>query len=273
MASMVMPEKFSGAEEWEDWVFQFDTVAEINKWPEEQKALYLRLCLVGNALSAFRDLPEESRESYAKAREALGRRFNPREASEREKARFVQRTRNPGEDIAAFATDLGRLARRAYPSWPEDARKTVVRDRFLDGLDSKIRVWVKQARPASLEEAIGVAIEMEAIHFAESSTRGVNALAPATLTREPREIGVESRRCGREDKVEAASWQNSETMREVVELLRQMAVSSGGDRGPAPERRRSNSGVRRRDRLRCWTCGEEGHVRAECPRFSSPGND
>jgi hypothetical protein len=168
---MVMPEKFGGAGDWEDWVFQFETVAVINKWTEEQKTLYLRLCLVGNALSAFRDLPEENRESYAKAREALGRRFNPKEASEKEKARFIKRTRNPGEDIATFATDLERLARRAYPSWPEDARKVVVRDRFLNGLDGNIRVWVKQAGPVSLEDAIGVATEMVAIHFAETYTR------------------------------------------------------------------------------------------------------
>jgi hypothetical protein len=135
-------------------------------------------------------------------------------------------------------------------------------------------VWVKQARPVGLEDAIGVATEMEAIHFAETYTRGVNVLAPATPTAGPREIGeVESRGCGREDRVEAALRENSETMKEVLEFLRGISVSGGDDRGPAPELRRSTSRVRRRDRLRCWVCSEEGHVRAECPRLSSPVND
>ena len=34
---VIIPEPFSGEDSWEDWIDQFDSIAEINHWKDEQK--------------------------------------------------------------------------------------------------------------------------------------------------------------------------------------------------------------------------------------------
>ena len=46
---VIVPEYFSGEESYEDWLDQFESIAEINHWNSEQKLMWLKVCLTGRA--------------------------------------------------------------------------------------------------------------------------------------------------------------------------------------------------------------------------------
>ena len=56
----------------------------------------------------------------------------------------------------------------AYPSAPLDVRETLAKEQFIDSLvDSEMRLRIKQSRPKNLNEAVRLAVELEAFNKAE----------------------------------------------------------------------------------------------------------
>ena len=50
---VIIPEPFSGEQSWEDWLDQFESIAAINGWDDEQKLIWLKVRLTGRALLAY----------------------------------------------------------------------------------------------------------------------------------------------------------------------------------------------------------------------------
>ena len=46
---LVLPDRFSGKEEWNQWISHFDNVAAVNTWNEAQKLLWLNVRLTERA--------------------------------------------------------------------------------------------------------------------------------------------------------------------------------------------------------------------------------
>ena len=60
----------------------------------------------------------------------------------------------------------------AYPSAPYDVRETLSKEYFIDALiDSDIRLRIKQSRPATLNDAIRLAVELEAFVKSEEKNK------------------------------------------------------------------------------------------------------
>jgi len=73
----LLPEKFDGSENFDDWVSTFECISEINGWNEREKALWLRAYVKGKAHVAYQRLSHETRESYKNITIALRNRFKP----------------------------------------------------------------------------------------------------------------------------------------------------------------------------------------------------
>ena len=77
---VLLPATFSGEGEsrWDEWIEHFESCAEVNKWEsDEDKLKWLRVRLVGKALTAFRRLGQSARSKYGECKEALLHRFHP----------------------------------------------------------------------------------------------------------------------------------------------------------------------------------------------------
>ena len=61
---VIVPECFSGEECYEDWIDQFESIAEINHWNDEQKLMWLKVRLTGRALMAYKKFPTTARDSF-----------------------------------------------------------------------------------------------------------------------------------------------------------------------------------------------------------------
>ncbi|KXJ26789.1 hypothetical protein AC249_AIPGENE26432 [Exaiptasia diaphana] len=108
----VKPSTYNGSTPWEDYLAQFELVAEINKWSMTSKATYL-----------------------------------------------ANRSRLKDEKLPELAQAIRRLTRQAYPEAPQQLRETLARDYFMD---ADMRWRIHQSRPKTLNDALTVAVELEA---------------------------------------------------------------------------------------------------------------
>lgn len=75
---LVLPEPFTGETDYCDWIDHFENVAAVNAWDDGAKLQWLKVRLTGRAQTAFKRLPQATRESYADSLAALKKRFEPK---------------------------------------------------------------------------------------------------------------------------------------------------------------------------------------------------
>ncbi|PIK44772.1 Retrovirus-related Pol polyprotein from transposon [Apostichopus japonicus] len=78
------------------------------------------------------------------------------------------RSRQPGETVSELAHDTQRLLSRAYPHASVEMKETLAREFFIDAVgDSDFRWKIYQARPKTFNEAVSIAVELEAFALSE----------------------------------------------------------------------------------------------------------
>lgn len=256
MSRRVLPERFAGDGDWDEFKFQFERAAKINKWSEDDKSAYLGLCLTGNALKTFRALDANVQDDYDLAVIALEAKFQPKEKREAFLIQFETRERGQSEELNNLATDLELLVRKAYPGLPNDALDDLVRGRFLACLDPSIRLACRQARPKTLQEAVGVAYEIEGINSRErilTTKKTCSCVSNKTECEVPVCSSVKGLR---EDPMTELLRANATAMQKMTEALQELRVNSPGNENQKSQRQRQRV---------CYGCGKPGHFRSQCP--------
>ena len=123
----VLPETYSGEGSFTEWIDHFDSVAEVNAWDDAAKSLWIRVCLVGRAQTAFKRLDADTRANYAAAKAALKARFEPASKSALYEAEFQTRRKQPSEDWASF----GETQRPSPTKLSQSSRKLLENDSLL----------------------------------------------------------------------------------------------------------------------------------------------
>ena len=80
------------------------------------------------------------------------------------------RRRRPGEDLQSLYNDICRLLSLAYPGPTTDLVNVVGRDAFLEALgDPALRVRSSDKVPATMEEALRIALNLEDLHWSKEA--------------------------------------------------------------------------------------------------------
>ena len=111
---LVLPDRFSGKEEWSRWISHFDNVAAVNTWNDAQKLLWLKVRLTERAQTAFQHFPDDVQKNYEAAKKALKECFEPECRKDRYQEEFSSR-RKKTEGWADYSEDLKIFADKAYP--------------------------------------------------------------------------------------------------------------------------------------------------------------
>ena len=74
---LVLPEKFNGTGNYNEWISHFEGIASINNWTEADKCRWLKVRLTDKAHVALTRLPNDAHISYASLKAALLERFEP----------------------------------------------------------------------------------------------------------------------------------------------------------------------------------------------------
>ncbi|XP_060769333.1 zinc finger protein 18-like [Neoarius graeffei] len=136
----------------------FERVAEASGWPMEQCAARLLPLLTGEAQLAALQLPADRRLAYADLRRAVLQRMGRTPEQQRQRFRTL-RLEEVGRPFA-----FGQQLRDACWQWlraddrdAEGIIDQVVLEQFIARLPARTAEWVQCHRPASLDQAVGLA--------------------------------------------------------------------------------------------------------------------
>lgn len=275
---VVLPDTFNGEANWDQWIFHFESVAEVNEWTAEQKMKWLKVRLTGRAQAAFQHLSAEARGNYERATKSLRERFEPESRRNRYEAEFQTRRKNITEAWADFAEDLRTLADKAYPELQEEARERLALNAYLTQLDQpQVAFAVKQKGPKSLDAAVSATLEMESYMPTKAGGLPVSGVEP----QHPEGAAVAAVTSGVSEKLANLV----EKLAEKVERLEQTVANqehhetAGAETplrklslGDRPSGNRSSGGQRQDNRGEprrpftgdCWRCGRRGHIARNC---------
>ena len=190
--------------------------------------------------------------------EGLQRKSGQQYQAEVYRARLKGRMRGRGEPLPELAQDMESLVRRAYPTAPEDMVDVLASDHFVHALQQQqLQIYVKQAHPRDLREALARAMEFES--FLHTTGCEEEAVRPRRDFR-ARRMQMEK----------PAAAKPTEAERTSAGEFRGSCWGCGERshmRSRCPRGRRTHS----LDRLPpynfefcCWSCGQLGHVSSAC---------
>jgi hypothetical protein len=109
--------------------------------------------------------------------EALEKRFAPPNQMDLYRVQLKERRQKASETLPELGQTIRRLVNKAYPKAPAEVRETLSTEHILDALvNSEMRIRIKQSRPANLNQAICLAVELDALYKAEKKNEFGRAL-------------------------------------------------------------------------------------------------
>jgi len=160
------PEMYDGTSSWNDYQIHFETVAKLNNWSEEVKALKLIACMKGSALSTLGEINVAKPPYYSDLVKILEKRFAPPNQTEMYRSQLDARQRRKGGNLPELAQDIKRLTRLAYPTAPHDLRDNLAYRSFREALNDQDLQWaICQGQISTIDEALHLALKYEAFHI------------------------------------------------------------------------------------------------------------
>ena len=279
--NFMKPATFDGSSSWIDYKSHFDMCAELNGWTHDQKGLYLGVSLRGLAQGVLGNLPTKDQKDFETLCNTLGERFSPESQTELYRAQLKEREWKHGENLGEFSQRILRLTTLAYPRADPTLINVLAMGFFIDSIsDAEMRLKIQQTRPKDLNEAVKVAVELEAFDRAERQRRGfkygrqtdTQCEAASDLKKilniinedkneqkaELRTILEQVSKLSQEDKKKSAP-----SLSELVELINHDKNSSKADKeGNGLE---SKTLYQNKAKRRCYICNDESHLANRCP--------
>ena len=162
------PQHFSGTDDFEDFLTQFEITSELNSWNYRAKSLHLANCLTGAARSLLNALTADKRRDYKNLVQKLTERYGLENRAEVFRSQLKSRTRRKGETIPELAQAIKKLTRQSYPKVSQDVIEALALDHFIDALtETEIRLRLREVGPKTLTEAEKITVRMEAHRIAD----------------------------------------------------------------------------------------------------------
>ena len=270
----VKPTTYDGTNSWDDYAVQFEMLAEMNGWDEKTQALYLAANLRGAAQAVLGDLDKERRRNYKALVKALSSRFGSDNQKELFRVQLRNRQRKRDETLPELAQAVRRLVRSSYPTASYDLQETLSKDHFIDALcDTEVRWRVFQSRPTNLDEAVRIAVEMEAFKVAERQRETLYSRKMARVVSSEQDEKKE-----KDKEMDALKDKITVMLSEIGKMTESMKVLTSymgtdkkqvqqpGSKNDPYRRQNWNQQRRNRQTTECWNCHENGHFARECPK-------
>ncbi|MGH0190649.1 UNVERIFIED_CONTAM: hypothetical protein FKN15_048729 [Acipenser sinensis] len=166
--SAVKTPQFNGKVDWDAFHAQFNLVAHLERWIEEEKALQLAGCLAEDALPCLLTLAPEQQVDFGALNEALQSQFGSSQQPGLQRNELQGRTQKLDETLRELATTIEVLTRRAFAHMPPAVQEELARDQFVEAIGTgELRAQVRLLRPHSLWEAVELAYEREVVWATE----------------------------------------------------------------------------------------------------------
>ena len=271
------------------WFRHFRAVSDVHGWSKEQRTLQLVSYLDETAMNVVQELGDNELYNYDLLARLLSDRFDPASRVSAFRSRFHGRSRRHHEDADTFADALV-----GYPQSPPELRQDLITEQFVRGqsdpeLKKYLWVVIRTQKDRKLQTLIEVCTDFSSLVTPTHLHRPVEQTF--AVHQQTESYAEED---GDFEDVFAVGdhppWTNrrspdpatSPTLQQMFALTRQMGYEmrpiarqpdaqrqSQGNRSFPDQNRGFRSQARTgRDysRIKCFSCGEFGHMQARCPR-------
>lgn len=192
-SKMLLPEPFTGSNDFESYVTHFELLANLQKWKRmegttgnehevDDRPHYFALRLQKSAIDFYRTLSEDTRKSYDETVAAFRQHYNEKPVVFR--GRLARRVQQPGEKLTDFLGDLQQLALKAYPNESAEIREHLILRGFLEGIqNTQVRLDLRKSlgdEDMKVSKALEKALHLEAVTRIEEEEHApkVSAVQP-----------------------------------------------------------------------------------------------
>lgn len=164
----IKPQIYDGSDDLEEYLTQFNLLAELNGTNYRTKALLLASSLSGGARAILNEMSDREKRDFDSLVSILKNRYGSENRSEVFRSELQSRVRLRNETLPELAQAIKKLTRRAYPGTTELVRDTLALDYFIDAIpESEIRLRLREVGPKSMTEAENTAVRLEALRLAD----------------------------------------------------------------------------------------------------------
>ena len=240
------PPSFSGTEDVELFLKQFEDVADANRWTPLERTLHIRAQLSGDAQSCGQA------EDYEEIVDDLTARYGLNSRKARDRLSGVQL--KVGQDIYKQAGEIRKLVKIAFPALPEPDQQAMALDYFSRAWEGKaVPEHLLAIRPATLREAVRATEDFLAVHNSGPRPR---AHVVEQVTDEAGEAAAATA-AGLAAMADAIKTQTAL----LQQIMLQLATRQQESAQPLVQKNRE---------VKCYGCGGP-HFKRNCPQLQTTG--
>ena len=281
---------------WPAWFRHFRAVADVHGWSKEQRALQLVSYLDDTAMNVAQELGDRDLYNYDVLVKLLGERFDPASRVLASRSHFHAISRRHHEDADAFADTFAELCRVGYPQSPPELRQELISEQFVRGqsdpeLKKYIWVVIRTQKERKLQTLIEVCSDFSSLVSPTHLHRPAEQAFAVHQQEDSYTEEVEDHEdvfavCDRPPLNKRPSDTSMPpSLQQMFALARRMGYEMRpiagqpdaqrrpqGNRFPSDQNRGFRPPARTgRDysRIKCFSCGEFGHMQSRCQRPDS----
>ena len=153
----------------ETFLAKYNNCAKFNRWTTEERSVFLRDSLTASASQILWEIKDDATDEEIIC--LLRNRFGNSNQMEKFRAELHSRRRQRGESLQAVYQDIRKFLALGFPGQFGEMYEILGRDAFLTALnDPNLRIRVLDQAPKTLDEALAVAVRMEAYGTENNAT-------------------------------------------------------------------------------------------------------
>ena len=255
---------YDGKDSWSDYLVQFEIVATMNRWTEDQKAQELATNLTGRAREVLTDLSPQDRLNFSALVSKLAMRFEPKDLTGVHQSQLRSYRRKRNQSVPELMQEVSKLVRKAFPSADDDTRNFMAVSSFITALHHETQeLFVFQRDPRTLEDAGKAAMAYETFYM-DRLKPGSGQVRAQQMVKDHQPIKGVPLTQGVDHPVESVRNDLKDLAGQIASMQKQLGKPAASQ----PGRRQHNQGStgNRRRTGPCWRCDEVGHWARECPQ-------
>ena len=147
----LMPMKYSGTSDFDEYLTQFEAIAGLQNWNDERKAVVLLSKLEGQALSIA---STENQRTFSSLVACLRENFSPQQQTIFA-LKLNSRVQGKNETFEALANDIKRLTKKAYMTADDLTKDRLATDAFVNAIsDDSVREKLRDKAPVTISQAL-----------------------------------------------------------------------------------------------------------------------
>ena len=164
----IKPQIYDGKDDFDEYLAQFQIMAELNGWNYNAKSLALASSLSGRARAILAELDDNKCRDFNNLVKALRNRYGSVNRSELFKAELQGKVRGRNETIPELVECIKKLTRKAFTNIGREVADSLAIDYFIDAIpESDIRLRLKEVGPKTMSEAENLAVKLETLRVAD----------------------------------------------------------------------------------------------------------